>query len=71
MPGIRSRCCSPGTASGELQALVTLPPGISHVADWPSGWWISGANWSVLMYTDGLIEGKVAAEAGSGWAVTA
>ncbi len=51
------------TAAGvsELQAPVSLPPGISHATDWPSGQVELGASWSVLMYTDGLIEGKVGA----------
>ena len=43
----------------ELQAPVCLPPGISHATDWPSAEVDLGASWSVLMYTDGLIEGKV------------
>ena len=52
-----------GDGVSELEAPVTLPPGISHVADWPSGEVDLGASWSVLMYTDGLIEGKVGAGA--------
>ncbi len=43
----------------ELQAPVALPPGIGHATDWPSAEVSLGAGWSVLMYTDGLIEGKV------------
>jgi serine phosphatase RsbU (regulator of sigma subunit) len=43
----------------ELSAPVSLPPGISHAVDWPSGEVQLGDSWSVLMYTDGLIEGKV------------
>ena len=43
----------------ELQAPVGLPPGISDASDWPSAEVFLGAEWSVLMYTDGLIEGKV------------
>jgi serine phosphatase RsbU (regulator of sigma subunit) len=51
------------TADGvsELQAPVCLPPGISHTSQWPSGQVELGSTWSVLMYTDGLIEGKVGA----------
>ncbi len=45
----------------ELRAPVCLPPGISHAADWPSAAVDLGASWSVLMYTDGLIEGRVGA----------
>jgi serine phosphatase RsbU (regulator of sigma subunit) len=43
----------------ELSAPVCLPPGISHSTDWPSAEVELGQSWSVLMYTDGLIEGKV------------
>jgi serine phosphatase RsbU (regulator of sigma subunit) len=43
----------------ELRAPVSLPPGIRHTADWPGGDVQLGESWSVLMYTDGLIEGKV------------
>jgi serine phosphatase RsbU (regulator of sigma subunit) len=45
----------------ELHAPVCLPPGISHASDWPSGAVDLGASWSVLMYTDGLIEGRIGA----------
>lgn len=45
----------------ELDAPVCLPPGISHSTDWPSAEVELGSSWSVLMYTDGLIEGKVGA----------
>ena len=45
----------------ELRAPVCLPPGISHAADWPSAAVDLGVSWSVLMYTDGLIEGRVGA----------
>jgi serine phosphatase RsbU (regulator of sigma subunit) len=45
----------------ELTAPVCLPPGISHSSEWPSAEVELGQNWSVLMYTDGLIEGKVGA----------
>ena len=43
----------------ELEAPVSLPPGISHAVDWPSSEVQLGDSWSVLLYTDGLIEGKV------------
>jgi serine phosphatase RsbU (regulator of sigma subunit) len=43
----------------ELQAPISLPPGISTVADWPSAPVSLGDSWSVLLYTDGLVEGKI------------
>ncbi len=43
----------------ELQAPIGLPPGIIRVTDWPSALVTLGDRWSVLMYTDGLVEGKV------------
>ncbi len=48
------------TADGvrELEAPVSLPPGITQSTEWPSALVQLGENWSVLMYTDGLIEGK-------------
>jgi serine phosphatase RsbU (regulator of sigma subunit) len=45
----------------ELKAPVCLPPGISHSTNWPSAEVDLGPSWSVMMYTDGLIEGKVGA----------
>jgi serine phosphatase RsbU (regulator of sigma subunit) len=51
------------TATGvsELQAPISLPPGISHATEWPSGQVELGDTWSVMIYTDGLIEGKIGA----------
>jgi serine phosphatase RsbU (regulator of sigma subunit) len=43
----------------ELHGKVSLPAGISPAADWPSSEVELGDRWSVMMYTDGLIEGKV------------
>lgn len=43
----------------ELRAPVCLPPGISHTARWPSAEVELGPSWSVVLYTDGLIEGRV------------
>jgi serine phosphatase RsbU (regulator of sigma subunit) len=43
----------------ELQAPIGLPPGITRVTEWPSSPVTLGDNWSVLLYTDGLVEGKV------------
>src|SRR5580693_8868799 len=45
----------------ELEAPVSLPPGITHTTEWPSAEVNLGDTWSVLMYTDGLIEGKIGA----------
>jgi serine phosphatase RsbU (regulator of sigma subunit) len=45
----------------ELQAPVCLPLGIAPAADWPSAELQLGPSWSVLLYTDGLIEGRVGA----------
>jgi len=42
----------------ELEAPVSLPPGISSTSEWPGGEVQLGDGWSVLMYTDGLIEGR-------------
>jgi serine phosphatase RsbU (regulator of sigma subunit) len=43
----------------ELKAPVCPPPGIAHARDWPSGEVALGDSWSLLVYTDGLIEGRV------------
>lgn len=43
----------------ELDAPVSLPPGISELTEWPVSDVQLGERWTVLMYTDGLIEGKV------------
>jgi serine phosphatase RsbU (regulator of sigma subunit) len=43
----------------ELQAPISLPPGITRNAEWPSAPVTLGDSWSVLLYTDGLVEGKV------------
>jgi serine phosphatase RsbU (regulator of sigma subunit) len=43
----------------ELQAPISLPPGITRSQEWPSAPVALGDNWSVLLYTDGLVEGKV------------
>jgi serine phosphatase RsbU (regulator of sigma subunit) len=49
---------SPGGVS-ELRAPVSAPPGIAHVEEWPVSEVALGANWTLLMYTDGLIEGRI------------
>jgi serine phosphatase RsbU (regulator of sigma subunit) len=43
----------------ELKAPVCTPPGISHARDWPSSEVALGERWSLLMYTDGLVEGRI------------
>jgi serine phosphatase RsbU (regulator of sigma subunit) len=43
----------------ELHAPVSLPPGITHTAQWPSAEVELGPSWSVVLFTDGLIEGRV------------
>jgi len=45
--------------TAELEAPVSLPPGIGRGSQWPAAPVQLGSSWSVLMYTDGLIEGKV------------
>ncbi len=48
-----------GDGVRELQAPISLPPGITRITDWPSAPVALGDTWSVLLYTDGLVEGKV------------
>jgi serine phosphatase RsbU (regulator of sigma subunit) len=45
----------------ELRASVSAPPGIAHMRDWPVSEVALGDNWTLLMYTDGLIEGRIGA----------
>jgi serine phosphatase RsbU (regulator of sigma subunit) len=49
------------TADGvkELWAPVCPPPGIAHALDWPASEVVLGDSWSLLIYTDGLIEGRI------------
>jgi serine phosphatase RsbU (regulator of sigma subunit) len=46
-------------SASELHAPVSLPPGITTATEWPGATVELGPSWSVLMYTDGLIEGKI------------
>jgi serine phosphatase RsbU (regulator of sigma subunit) len=46
-------------AVSELQAPIGLPPGITSSTLWQSAPVDLGQDWSVLMYTDGLVEGKI------------
>jgi serine phosphatase RsbU (regulator of sigma subunit) len=43
----------------ELRAPASAPPGIAHVEDWPVTEVALGDSWTLLMYTDGLIEGRI------------
>jgi serine phosphatase RsbU (regulator of sigma subunit) len=43
----------------ELAAPVCPPPGIAHSRDWPSSEVALGDHWSLVMYTDGLVEGRI------------
>ena len=43
----------------ELRAPVSAPPGIAHMADWPVSEVALGEAWTLLLYTDGLIEGRI------------
>ena len=51
---------APGAVT-ELRAPVSAPPGIAHREDWPVNEVALGDNWTLLMYTDGLVEGRVGA----------
>jgi serine phosphatase RsbU (regulator of sigma subunit) len=49
-----------GGAIRELEALASPPPGLGAAADWPgSEYPIAPGDWSVLLFTDGLIEGRI------------
>ncbi len=43
----------------ELEAPIGLPPGITGGSRWPSAPVELGQDWSVLIYTDGLVEGRI------------
>jgi serine phosphatase RsbU (regulator of sigma subunit) len=43
----------------ELAAPVCIPPGIEHASQWPAVDVELGEGWTVLLYTDGLVEGRV------------
>jgi serine phosphatase RsbU (regulator of sigma subunit) len=45
----------------ELRAPVSAPPGIAHLENWPVSEVALGDSWTLLMYTDGLIEGRIGA----------
>jgi serine phosphatase RsbU (regulator of sigma subunit) len=50
---------APGGEARELQAPTCLPLGIGPTAQWRSSEIELGTDWTVLMYTDGLIEGRI------------
>jgi serine phosphatase RsbU (regulator of sigma subunit) len=44
----------------ELEAVASPPPGLGSAADWPgSEYPIAAGDWTVLLFTDGLIEGRI------------
>jgi serine phosphatase RsbU (regulator of sigma subunit) len=43
----------------EMRVPVCPPPGIAHSLEWPSTEVLLGDSWTLLIYTDGLIEGRV------------
>ena len=53
-----------GGHARELSAPTSLPLGIGPTMRWPSSEVELGTEWSVLMYTDGLIEGRIGAGTG-------
>jgi serine phosphatase RsbU (regulator of sigma subunit) len=50
-----------GTDVRELEAPACPPPGLGDGADWPGARVALDDGWSLLMFTDGLIEGRVGA----------
>ena len=49
-----------GGAIRELEALACPPPGLGAAVGWPGSEYPIGAgDWSVLLFTDGLIEGRI------------
>lgn len=43
----------------ELEAPVRMPLGIRRASEWPAGQVELGRRWTALLYTDGLIEGRI------------
>ena len=60
-PVTRRRCWSLRSAITELTAPACPPPGLNAPGHWPAREVELGDRWSLLMYTDGLIEGRIAA----------
>jgi serine phosphatase RsbU (regulator of sigma subunit) len=50
-----------GSGVTELEAPASPPPGLGSAADWPGIEVRLDGGWSMLMYTDGLIEGRIGA----------
>ncbi len=48
-----------GSEIRELEAPACPPPGLGNVTDWPGSQFRLDGGWSMLMYTDGLIEGRI------------
>jgi serine phosphatase RsbU (regulator of sigma subunit) len=45
----------------ELVAPACMPPGIAHASRWPTVEVELGERWTVVLYTDGLVEGRIGA----------
>ena len=45
----------------EIVAPAFMPPGIAHASTWPAFEVDLGGRWTVVLYTDGLIEGRIGA----------
>jgi serine phosphatase RsbU (regulator of sigma subunit) len=48
-----------GSGVTELEAPASPPPGLGSVADWPGVEVQLDGAWSILLFTDGLIEGRI------------
>jgi serine phosphatase RsbU (regulator of sigma subunit) len=48
-----------GTEVRELEAPSYPPPGLVGIEDWPGLQVQLGGSWSILLYTDGLVEGRI------------
>jgi serine phosphatase RsbU (regulator of sigma subunit) len=48
-----------GSQVTELEAPACPPPGLSGAAEWPDAQFELDGAWSLLLFTDGLIEGRV------------
>jgi serine phosphatase RsbU (regulator of sigma subunit) len=48
-----------GTEVRELEAPSYPPPGLVGTGDWPGLQVQLGGSWSILLYTDGLVEGRI------------
>jgi len=45
----------------EIVAPAYMPPGIAHASTWPAIEVDLGGRWTVVLYTDGLVEGRIGA----------